>query len=140
MTDLDAAAAVINGTPRDAMVLLVCHVNPDGDALGSMLAFGLGLRRLGFTAVQATFPEPFDVAEPFQFLPGLDQLVAPADATATAATSVAPLLRNETAHLPGSSGLTRHATSASAAVRTTSMKLSSTCTGCPYRCRSSIVA
>jgi phosphoesterase RecJ-like protein len=81
VTDLDAAAAVISETPRDATVLLVCHVNPDGDALGSMLGFGLGLRRLGFTSVQATFPEPFVVAEPFEFLPGLDQLVSPAEVT-----------------------------------------------------------
>ena len=29
-----------------------------------MLGFGLGLRQLGFTSVQATFPEPFEVAEP----------------------------------------------------------------------------
>src|SRR4051794_26212993 len=57
---------------------MVCHVNPDGDALGSMLGFGLGLRRMGFTGVQATFPEPFEVAEPFRFLPGLELLVPPA--------------------------------------------------------------
>ena len=34
-----------------------------------------GLRQLGFTDVQATFPGPFDVPEPFGFLPGLDLLV-----------------------------------------------------------------
>jgi len=80
VTELDAAADAVISTNRDAQVLLVCHVNPDGDALGSMLGFGLGLRRLGFTSVQATFPEPFEVAEPFRFLPGLDLLVAPAEA------------------------------------------------------------
>jgi phosphoesterase RecJ-like protein len=80
VTELEAAADAVIGADRDAPVLLVCHVNPDGDALGSMLAFGLGLRKLGFTAVQATFPEPFEVAEPFRFLPGLDLLVRPADA------------------------------------------------------------
>jgi len=71
VTELDAAADAVISTNRDAQVLLVCHVNPDGDALGSMLGFGLGLRRLGFTSVQATFPEPFEVAEVFRFLPGL---------------------------------------------------------------------
>jgi bifunctional oligoribonuclease and PAP phosphatase NrnA len=80
VTDLDAAADAVIRTDRHAAVLLVCHVNPDGDALGSMLGFGLGLRQLGFTAVQATFPEPFDVAEVFQFLPGLELLVPPAEA------------------------------------------------------------
>jgi bifunctional oligoribonuclease and PAP phosphatase NrnA len=82
VTELDAAADVVFSTSRDASVLLVCHVNPDGDALGSMLGFALGLRKLGFTSVQATFPEPFEVAEPFQFLPGLELLVPPADAVA----------------------------------------------------------
>jgi bifunctional oligoribonuclease and PAP phosphatase NrnA len=80
--DLPGAAKIVAGTAREANVLLVCHVIPDGDALGSMLAFGLGLRRLGFTSVQATFPEPFEVAEPFRFLPGLDLLVRPADTVA----------------------------------------------------------
>jgi phosphoesterase RecJ-like protein len=72
-----SAAAVVQALPRGASILLSCHVNPDGDALGSMLAFGLGLRQLGFTAVRASFPEPFEVVEPFQFLPGLDLLVPP---------------------------------------------------------------
>ena len=72
-----AAKAVIE-QDRDAVVLLVCHVNPDGDALGSMLGFGLGLRQLGFTRVVATFPEPFEVADAFGFMPGQDLLVHPA--------------------------------------------------------------
>jgi bifunctional oligoribonuclease and PAP phosphatase NrnA len=59
-----------------ASVLLVCHVNPDGDALGSMLGFGLGLRRLGLAA-QATFPEPYTLTPPFDSLPGLDLLIPP---------------------------------------------------------------
>ncbi len=71
------AAKAIAQLPRDATVLLSCHVNPDGDALGSMLGFGLGLRALGFTNVRASFPEPYGVAEPFQFLPGLDLLIPP---------------------------------------------------------------
>ncbi|HEX6873158.1 MAG TPA: bifunctional oligoribonuclease/PAP phosphatase NrnA [Micromonosporaceae bacterium] len=66
--------------PRDAEVLLACHVAPDGDALGSMLGFGLGLRQLGFTRVRASFPAPFEVAEVFRFLPGQELLVAPANA------------------------------------------------------------
>jgi phosphoesterase RecJ-like protein len=56
-------------------VLLICHVNPDGDALGSMLGFGLGLRRMGVSQVQATFPGEFEVPEPFVALPGMDLLV-----------------------------------------------------------------
>jgi phosphoesterase RecJ-like protein len=56
-------------------VLLICHVNPDGDALGSMLGFALGLRRLGVPRLQATFPGAFEVPEPFVDLPGMDLLV-----------------------------------------------------------------
>ena len=56
-------------------MLLICHVNPDGDALGSMLGFALGLRRLGVQHLQATFPGEFEVPEPFAALPGIDLLV-----------------------------------------------------------------
>ncbi len=80
--DWDAAVAAVRDLPPAGQVLLICHVNPDGDALGSMLGFGLGLRRLGVHHLQATFPgaegERPAVPEPFQALPGLDLLV-PAD-------------------------------------------------------------
>lgn len=71
-----AAVAAVRGVPAAAPILLVCHLNPDGDALGSMLGVGLALRRAGYTAVQATFPGPMVVAEPFQELPGQELLVA----------------------------------------------------------------
>jgi phosphoesterase RecJ-like protein len=80
--DWAAAVAAVRGLGADSRVLLVCHVNPDGDALGSMLGFGLGLRRLGVTNVQATFPGPPVVPEPFRGLPGLDLLVPADDADA----------------------------------------------------------
>ncbi|MEH0829340.1 MULTISPECIES: DHH family phosphoesterase [unclassified Micromonospora] len=74
-SDWAAAVAAVRRLPADARVLLICHVNPDGDALGSMLGFGLGLRRLGVRNLQATFPGPPEVPEPFRWLPGLDLLV-----------------------------------------------------------------
>jgi phosphoesterase RecJ-like protein len=56
-------------------VALACHVGPDGDALGSMLALGLALRGRG-TKVQASWgSEPFEVPTPYRGLPGLDLLV-----------------------------------------------------------------
>ncbi|MDT4995437.1 MAG: bifunctional oligoribonuclease and phosphatase NrnA [Actinoplanes sp.] len=73
--DWSAAVAAIRAYAPDGKVLLICHVNPDGDALGSMLGFGLGLRRLGVAQLQATFPGAFEVPEPFAGLPGLDLLV-----------------------------------------------------------------
>ncbi|HEU4421328.1 MAG TPA: bifunctional oligoribonuclease/PAP phosphatase NrnA [Pilimelia sp.] len=85
--DWAAAVAAVRELPPDARVLLVCHINPDGDALGSMLGFGLGLRRLGFGPLgggqlQATFPGPPVVPEPFRELPGLDMLVPAGEAMA----------------------------------------------------------
>ncbi|WP_431977567.1 DHH family phosphoesterase [Micromonospora haikouensis] len=78
--DWAAAVAAVRDLPADAQVQLVCHVNPDGDALGSMLGFGLGLRQLGVRQLRATFPGPPEVPEPFRALPGLDLLVAEQDA------------------------------------------------------------
>jgi len=61
-------------------VLLVAHVNPDADALGSTLATGMALEALGIAA-QVTFPdEPFDVPSGLKFLPRQDLFTAPQDA------------------------------------------------------------
>jgi phosphoesterase RecJ-like protein len=83
-TDEDWAQAVeaVRGLPLDAEVLLACHVNPDGDALGSMLGFALGLQRLGFTGVRASFPGAFEVPGPLQAMPGQQLLVPAAEAAA----------------------------------------------------------
>jgi len=72
---LDRAAAVIGSA---GSVALACHVNPDGDALGSMLALQRALDTAGVVAV-ASFPEPFTVADHYRGLPGLDRLVPPAE-------------------------------------------------------------
>jgi phosphoesterase RecJ-like protein len=77
VTDVEWSAAVeaVRGLAPGDEVQLICHVNPDGDALGSMLGFGLALRRLGVTRLRATFPGEFEVPEPYQALPGSDLLV-----------------------------------------------------------------
>jgi phosphoesterase RecJ-like protein len=59
-------------------VALACHVNPDGDALGSMLGLYHVLRASGRPVV-ASFPKPFTVAPHYRELPGLDLLTDPAD-------------------------------------------------------------
>ncbi|MET0417437.1 MAG: bifunctional oligoribonuclease/PAP phosphatase NrnA [Actinoplanes sp.] len=82
-TEWAAAVEAVRGlTPGDEgdEVQLICHVNPDGDALGSMLGFGLGLRQLGITRLRATFPGSFEVPEPYQALPGSDLLVPESEA------------------------------------------------------------
>lgn len=68
------AAAVIGGA---STVALACHVAPDGDALGSMLAMHHALRAAGVDSV-ASFPEPFVIAPHYREIPGLDLLVEPA--------------------------------------------------------------
>lgn len=74
-----SAASAVRGLPAQATVLLACHLNPDGDAVGSMLGFGLGLRRLGREVV-ATFPGPYRLPPPLDHLPGRELLVPASDA------------------------------------------------------------
>ncbi|WP_203937038.1 DHH family phosphoesterase [Spirilliplanes yamanashiensis] len=70
-----AAVEAVRTHAPAGRVLLACHVNPDGDALGSMLALAAGLRRLGATGVQASFPGPLEVPGSLAWLPGLDAVV-----------------------------------------------------------------
>src|SRR5689334_25428791 len=78
-----SAVAALRGLPPRASVLLACHLNPDGDALGSMLGVGLGLRKiadeLGIARLEASYPGRSELPEPFRTLPGLDLLAAAAD-------------------------------------------------------------
>jgi phosphoesterase RecJ-like protein len=68
------AAEVIEAADE---VCLACHVSPDGDALGSMLAFAQVLRDLRKPFV-ASFGDPFTVPSNLRFLPGLGLLSEPA--------------------------------------------------------------
>jgi phosphoesterase RecJ-like protein len=72
---LDRAVEAIAGA---GALTLACHVTPDGDALGSMLALFHLAREQGVD-VQASFSEPFGVAPHYTFLPGLDLLTKPVD-------------------------------------------------------------
>jgi phosphoesterase RecJ-like protein len=69
------AARLITGAGKLA---LACHVSPDGDALGSMLALHHLALANGKPSL-ASWPEPFVVAPHYQFLPGLDLVTKPAD-------------------------------------------------------------
>jgi phosphoesterase RecJ-like protein len=70
---LERAAEAIAAAP---LVALACHINPDGDALGSMLALHHVLRAAGRPSC-ASFSEPFVVAPHYRELPGLDLLTPP---------------------------------------------------------------
>jgi phosphoesterase RecJ-like protein len=63
-------------------VLLVAHVNPDADALGSALAAGLAMRQLGIPAVVSFDESPFRVPRSLAWLPGSEILV-PVELTPT---------------------------------------------------------
>jgi phosphoesterase RecJ-like protein len=71
--DWDAAVAAIAAA---GTTVISCHVNPDGDALGSALALHLALAGSGKRAL-ASFSEPFVVPPQYRFLAGLDRLVPP---------------------------------------------------------------
>ncbi|HEX3906588.1 MAG TPA: DHH family phosphoesterase [Mycobacteriales bacterium] len=69
LRSLDAATAAT----------LICHVAPDGDALGSMLAVGAALRSRGVDVTCTWGDDPFRVPSAYSWLPGIDAAVAPAD-------------------------------------------------------------
>jgi phosphoesterase RecJ-like protein len=71
-------AEAVDAVRNARQVALACHVNPDGDALGSMLALLHVLRAAGRDVV-ASFPTPFRVAPHYRELPGLDLLTPPSD-------------------------------------------------------------
>lgn len=78
-TDWARAAALLGAHDQ---VVLVCHVAPDGDALGSMLALGCALRRRGVRVLASWGSEPFEVPAAYTYLPGLDLLVSAAEVPA----------------------------------------------------------
>ena len=72
----DEAVALLSAADE---VALACHMGPDGDALGSLLALALGLRALGKRVVASWGSEPFAVPAQYAFLPGLDLLSPPSE-------------------------------------------------------------
>lgn len=80
--------AVVEALRAADAVALACHVGPDGDALGSMLALGAALRTLGKDVVASWGGEPFAVPESYSFLPAVDLLVPPGEFPAAPALLV----------------------------------------------------
>ncbi|MFH1148983.1 MAG: bifunctional oligoribonuclease/PAP phosphatase NrnA [Actinomycetota bacterium] len=71
-----ARAAQIISTSRELMIF--GHHFPDGDAIGSILGLGLMLEKAGHR-VQASWPEPFEPPEKYDFLPGRRMLRRPSE-------------------------------------------------------------
>ena len=69
---------------RDAdEVAIACHVNPDGDAIGSLLAAALGLRKLGKKTYMSWGTKPLEPLATFGFLVGVDEVIQPDDVPVT---------------------------------------------------------
>ncbi len=77
--DLHRAATVLGDA---GSVIVLAHVQPDADALGSALALGLALRRSG-RQVWVAFGEPAEIPESLRALPGADLVCPVADLPAT---------------------------------------------------------
>jgi phosphoesterase RecJ-like protein len=80
--DWTAAVALLGASQR---VVLLCHVTPDGDALGALLALGHGLRTRGVDVVASwgTEPDqPFGLPDTYGFLDAGDLLVPPSEVPA----------------------------------------------------------
>jgi phosphoesterase RecJ-like protein len=74
MPDWDGAVEAL----RDAgEVVIACHVNPDGDALGSLFAASIGLQSLGKKTYATWGASPAAIPFSYQFLPGADSVIQP---------------------------------------------------------------
>ncbi|MFI9275888.1 bifunctional oligoribonuclease/PAP phosphatase NrnA [Kitasatospora sp. NPDC052896] len=60
---------------RAGSIDLICHISPDGDALGSALAAGIALRGLGREVRVSFGDDPQVIPESLSFLPGQELLV-----------------------------------------------------------------
>src|SRR5687768_5597262 len=72
----DEAVRVLHGAEE---VTLVCHVNPDPDAMGSMLGLAAFLAHRGARVAAASPTPPSDLPRWVEALPGGEHLVAPGD-------------------------------------------------------------
>ena len=74
--DWDRVASALRGAKR---VALACHEKPDGDAVGSLLALSLVLRRLGAETYPTWSAASVEAVAPYAWLPGKDHLVQVSD-------------------------------------------------------------
>jgi phosphoesterase RecJ-like protein len=70
----DDALVAIAKAPR---IALACHLGPDGDALGSLLALTIALHDAGHETVASWGSDPFTVPPHYTYLPRQDLLSSP---------------------------------------------------------------
>jgi bifunctional oligoribonuclease and PAP phosphatase NrnA len=64
-------------------VTVATHINPDGDAIGSLLGASLGLRAVGKATLASWGDRPAKVPEAYAFLPASNSVVQPEEVPAT---------------------------------------------------------
>lgn len=69
----ETLGAAVSAIQSARSVVLACHINPDGDALGSLLGLGLALEALGKDVVMLSADA---VPETLMFLPGSEKIVS----------------------------------------------------------------
>lgn len=74
MSTVDPLATIADAMLRHDSFVITCHVDPDPDCLGSMLALEWGLSRLG---KRVTMVSPDSVGDEGRFLPGVDRVRQP---------------------------------------------------------------
>jgi phosphoesterase RecJ-like protein len=72
-------AQVVDALKGADSVAIACHVNPDGDALGSTLAASLGLQQLDKKTFVSWGDPPVTVPFSYAFLPGSETVIQPED-------------------------------------------------------------
>lgn len=72
MTDLTPKQQTLEQIKAAHQILLLTHKQPDGDALGSLLALGRALEKLG---KKVTIVVPDVIAQLYRFLPGIEGIV-----------------------------------------------------------------
>src|ERR1041385_18093 len=70
-------------------VALACHLGPDGDALGSLLALTIALDERGTKTVASWGSDPFTIPPHYTYLPKLDLLSPPSEFPAARALMIA---------------------------------------------------
>lgn len=71
--------SAIEALEASDQIIVACHVNPDGDALGSMIGLGRFLRRRGKKVWMSWGTEPVQVPPQYEFMPGAGGVAQPND-------------------------------------------------------------
>jgi len=68
---MDSFATALNVIRKAKTIVVACHINPDGDALGAMLALGLGLEQKG---KRVFYVSPDGIPGHYKNLPGVGRV------------------------------------------------------------------